>query len=378
MRTRPSPSTTWVRPSVTLFGRRWHTFRVCGVSGLALGTSLALLLAGHAGLSRLMVCGLLALGVGTFLTLTMATKIITGSESLVYYHHEVAVLAVSAALLSALGQPVLPYLDVTALGLGVFLACGRCGCLMVGCCHGKPHRWGVRYGAEHAREGFPTCYVGVRLCPVQAVESVVVLSIVLAGSVFVLQNRPAGSALSWYVICYSVARIWLEEWRGDRARPYWLRLSEAQWTSLLLILSMIAGEWQGRLPLSAWHLVLGAGASLSLIVLAASRTPARAIVLPRHANEVAEILQSPPVPGGPVAVRRTSLTVGVSTQSLGRLGNADAILYSLSRVDRRLRPDEARALAGLITKVASGSGTEHELVQGRHDVFHLILRGTPG
>lgn len=372
------PPTTWVRPRLTLFGRRCYTFRVCGVTGLALGTSLALFLAGHAGLSRLMVCGLLAMGVVTFLTLAMVTKILTGRESLVYYHHEVAVLAVSAALLSALGQPVLPYLDVTALGLGVFLACGRCGCLMVGCCHGKPYRWGVRYSAEHAREGFPGCYVGVRLFPVQAVESVIVLSIVLAGSVFVLQHRPAGSALSWYVICYSVARIWLEELRGDRARPYWLRLSEAQWTSLLLILSMIVGEWQGRLPLAPWHIVLCAGASLSLVVLAASRTAAQAIVLPRHASEVAEILQSPPAPGGLVAVRRTSLTVGVSTQSLGRLGNADAVLYSLSRADRHLSPDEARALAGLIANMASRSGNEHELVQGRHDVFHLILRETPG
>lgn len=52
---------------------------------------------------------------------------------------------------------------------------------------------------------------------------------------------------------------------------------------------------------------------LSLVVLAAGRTAAQAIVLPRHASEVAEILQSPPAPGGLVAVRRTSLTVGVST-----------------------------------------------------------------
>ena len=40
---------------------------------------------------------------------------------------------VSAAVLSALDLPVLPYLDLNALWLGVFLTCGRCGCLMVGC-----------------------------------------------------------------------------------------------------------------------------------------------------------------------------------------------------------------------------------------------------
>ena len=31
-----------------------------------------------------------------------------------------------------------PYLDATALGLGAFLACGRVGCTLAGCCHGRP------------------------------------------------------------------------------------------------------------------------------------------------------------------------------------------------------------------------------------------------
>ena len=77
-------------------------------------------LAGHTGLSRAIVVGLLAIGVLTFLTLTMATKIVTGTEALVYYHHQVAVLTTSALLLNGLREPVLPYLDVTALGLGGF------------------------------------------------------------------------------------------------------------------------------------------------------------------------------------------------------------------------------------------------------------------
>jgi prolipoprotein diacylglyceryltransferase len=55
------------------------------------------------------------------------------------------VMLVAAAFLWLLHEhePIIPYLDVTILVIGIFLVCGRIGCLMVGCCHGKPHRWGV-------------------------------------------------------------------------------------------------------------------------------------------------------------------------------------------------------------------------------------------
>src|SRR3954469_24976675 len=126
-------------PRLRGLGRSWSSFHVCGVTGLLLGTSLALSLASHGGLSRAVVAVLLAAGVATFLALAMAAKIAIGRETLVYYHHEIAILSVEALALTALRLPVLPYLDITALGIGVFLAFGRVGCLMVGCCHGKPY-----------------------------------------------------------------------------------------------------------------------------------------------------------------------------------------------------------------------------------------------
>ena len=52
-------------------------------------------------------------------------------------------LEATLAQSQALELPVLPYLDLTCLGLGIFLVCGRQGCLMVGCCHGKPCGWGI-------------------------------------------------------------------------------------------------------------------------------------------------------------------------------------------------------------------------------------------
>ena len=365
-----------IAPRVSFAGMQWHSFRVCGVTGLTLGTVLAVSLARATGLSPALVLGLLAAGVVTFLALTMATKIVTGREALVYYHHEIAVLTISAALLSMLGRPVLPYLDVTALGLGVFLTFGRVGCLIVGCCHGRPGRWGVRYTQAHAAEGFPPSYVGVRLFPVQALEAVIVAGLVATGALLMLAGRPPGAALATYVVGYSAARIWIEELRGDRARPYWLRLSEAQWTSLALIASVVVGEWQGRLPWMPLHAAAAAIAGLSLIVLASTRTAAGTIVHARHASEIAEIINAAARTGvgHPVVVRRTSQTLGLSTQSLGRPGEPQTVVYSLSRSDRQLTMPEASAVASLIGHLRAHTSWTRRIIAGGSHVFHVILQ----
>jgi hypothetical protein len=362
------------RPRLTILGRSFSTFHVCGMTGLLVGTAVALTLADRAGLSQAVVVVLLCSGLLTFLALAMVTKIVTGRESLVYYHHEIAILTVAAALLASLQLPVLAYLDVTALGIGVFLAFGRCGCLMVGCCQGKPHKWGIRYGLEHSREGFPDWYVGARLFPVQALEALIVALIVIAGAASIIDRNPAGTAWSLYVVAYSTARIWLEELRGDGVRPYWLRLSEAQWTSLALIAAVVFAEWQGRVPWTAWHAAAFAISAASMLWLAVRRTGVNAILNARHAGEIAAIVNRSPAGMSSIEVRRTSHAIGVSTQPLPAMGGADATLYSLSRAGDRLTTPEAASLARLIVDVAAPADAEHEIVRGGHDVFHLIVR----
>jgi prolipoprotein diacylglyceryltransferase len=368
-----SLSRGWPRPRMRLLGRDWSSFQACGAAGLLLGACLAMWLAGEEGLSRAVLCGLLAVAAIVFVTLAMATKVITGRESLVYYHHEVAILACCAVVLRTCGLPVLPYLDLTALGLGVFLACGRQGCLMVGCCHGKPHGFGVAYSEAHADEGFPRRYVGVRLFPVQAIESLLVLAIVCGGTVLVLQGRSPGTALSWYIATYSTLRVWLEELRGDALRAYWHRLSEAQWTSLLILSGIAMGEWQGRLPMSPWHSAMLVFAVLSMAWLALGRSPARALLQARHAGEIADIVREAPSSAQRIDVRRTSLEIRLSTQ---KLDGAQAFLVSLSRADRLLTRGEARTLARLIAQlVFGGANRSRELLDSGRGVFHLILRG---
>jgi prolipoprotein diacylglyceryl transferase len=174
-----------------------------------------------------------ACAVVTFFALAIAVKLFTGRERLVYYHHEIAILATTAITLWVLDAPILRCLDLIVLFIGTFVACGRVGCFMVGCCHGKPASVGVTYGAEHVAAGFPADLQGVRLLPVQLMESVAVTFIVTAGALMTSAAAP-GRTLVWYVTAYGCPRYLLESLRGDTSeRPFYLGVSEAQWTSLL-------------------------------------------------------------------------------------------------------------------------------------------------
>ena len=119
---------------------------------------------------------------------------------------------------------------------------------MVGCCHGRPHRWGVCYREEHAAVGFTPYFVGVRLFPIQAVESLWVFCIVTTGVTFVLNGRPAGAALAWYVVTYDLGRFCFEFLRGDPDRPYLWGFSQPQWISLLLMCGWYGRRWPASFP----------------------------------------------------------------------------------------------------------------------------------
>src|SRR2546423_11236515 len=206
-----------------------------------------------------------------------------------------AVMSVAALLLWLVRQPILRYLDATLLGVGIFLACGRIGCLMVGCCHGRPHSWGVCYRQEHAAAGFESCYVGVRLFPSQALESVWVFSIVLVGSLLVLSHHQPGTALAWYVITYDIGRFSFEFMRGDAERPYLWGFSEAQWVSIMLMCVLVCLEFFGVLPFQLWHLVATVCVAVIMVVVALRRRlrkiPMHELLHPYHVKEIAEVLR---------------------------------------------------------------------------------------
>jgi hypothetical protein len=325
------------------------------------------------------------------LGLAMATKIITGEEQLIYYHHMIAIMIMAAVFLRFLNQPVFPYLDVTILGIGIFLVCGRFGCVMVGCCHGRPHRWGVCYRQEHADAGFSHYLVGVRLFPIQVFEALLVLCTVLFGTILVIHRQPPGTALACYVIIYGLGRFCLEFMRGDPGRSYLWGFSEAQWTSLVLMGMVVWAELAGPLTLHLWHAAATAGLVFIMITLAVSRRflsrSKYQLLHPHHIKEVAEIIelvsnsadgkqamntqklrQSVPQV---INIGCTSLGVNISTERIAsKTGYIEH--YALSSQKGTMTEEAATVLTSLIVQLKHLSGSK-ELIRSNRGVFHLLV-----
>lgn len=377
-----------IRPEFHMLHRSWYAFQVCGYTGLLLAILLIMTLTVLLGPSPWVMSGVIGTSILTFLGLAMVTKIITGEERLVYYHHEIAIMVVAAVFLKIINQPVLPYLDVTILGIGTFLVCGRVGCFMGGCCHGRPNKWGVCYRKEHAAAGFTNYYVGVRLFPIQAVESLWVLGVVLVGITFILGGRLPGETLAWYIITYDIGRFCFEFVRGDPDRPYRCGFSEAQWTSIILMFAVIWAELTGALIFHVWHLAATVGMVLTMIIVALSRKLngklRYQIFLPRHVKEIAEAVQrithssagkmvsaesTTNLQNIPVAC--TSLGIRLSTQKV-RNETDNIHHFAISSQKEMITDRTATKLADLILKLRYPAGSG-ELIKGNQGVFHLLI-----
>lgn len=356
-------------------------FRLCGFAGFALALLTTGVLFAESGLSGLAFGGVMAAGVATFLLVSSASEAVLSRERLVFYHHALAVTGSSALVLALLGQPLLAGLDAVAAGLLALDAAGRAGCTVGGCCHGRPANIGIRYRHEHAAHVNPHL-VGPALVPVQPLEGIIAAVLAGAAIALVFGGAAPGAALSTAALGYAAARFWLERWRGD-VRPIIAGLSEAQWTSLLIIAAVVVAQAAGALPGEAWHAivagVVAAGAMLRWARVAVG-DPVLAIEHPEHVRELAAAsdlvrrLQDGPAPEEPtVDVAGTALGVTISTGTvLGPQGPIDHL--TLGRRDRPLEPRTAVRLAHLLRVLRGHRGTA-ELVGG-HRVYHLVLHPT--
>lgn len=377
-----------VRPELRFLQRSWSAFQVCAGTGLALALLLGLTLGLRLGLSLWIVAVLALSCLSTHFVLAAVTRIIKGRDRLTYYHHMVAVMLVAAGVLWLIRAPMLPYLDVTVLGLGVVLACGRLGCLMVSCCHGRPYRWGVCYREEHTAKGIAPYFAGVRLFPIQGVESLLVFSIVFFGTALLLNPHRPGDAVSWFVISYAAGRFGAEFLRGDAARPYFASFSEAQWTSLILMGVILAGELSGILNFHVWHALATTCVIFAMIAVALRRrarpTAEHLLVHPRHVDEVAhaiEWLASPNVANAsspehshdptPLKIGTTSLGIQISASTI-RQGGRSIYHYALSSRTGTISEETVRAVARLILQLKHRSEAT-DLIKGNQGVFHLLI-----
>lgn len=105
--------------------------------------------------------------------------------------------------------------DVLAPSISLGYAIGRNGCLMNGCCFGKPTDvpWCIHFPEDHETMG-----VGVH--PTQVYESILALGLYVFLAWLFRRKQFDGQVFAAYLIGYALARGFVEFFRGDYAVHY--------------------------------------------------------------------------------------------------------------------------------------------------------------
>lgn len=144
---------------------------------------------------------------------------------------------------------VLEYAEIAIPAVSLGQAFGRVGCLMAGCCYGKPAPQGAWYGLT-----FPAgseAPAGIPLYPVQIM--CVVLNVLLCLFLIYVNYKEkfAGAAISLYMILYAFGRFLIEFLRND-PRGAVGPLSTSQFISIFVFIigvgSFFVFRWYAARP----------------------------------------------------------------------------------------------------------------------------------
>ncbi len=157
---------------------------------------------------------------------------------LVFYGGLIAATLTGLWRLHRLKLPVWSVADCLAPGIVLGHAFGRIGCLMNGCCYGRPLAapWAIHFPTGHETAG-----VGVH--PAQLYESALNLVFFALLMTAFSRRRFEGQVFCLYLVGYAILRSTVEVFRGDYglagASPA-SRLTPGQLTSLLILGSGVA------------------------------------------------------------------------------------------------------------------------------------------
>jgi len=155
----------------------------------------------------------------------------------VFYGGLIAAVVVALIYLRRHRMPLWTTTDVFAPGIALGHIVGRMGCLLAGCCFGRPTSvpWAITFRdpAAAANVGTP---LHVPLHPTQLYEAgaeVLILAFLLA---FERRGRPFPGRTFWsYMFLYGVSRFVIEFYRGDSRGMVFGVLSTSQFVSALLV-----------------------------------------------------------------------------------------------------------------------------------------------
>jgi phosphatidylglycerol:prolipoprotein diacylglycerol transferase len=134
-------------------------------------------------------------------------------------------------------MPLWTTTDVFAPGIALGHVVGRLGCLMAGCCFGRPASlpWAITFHDPVAAANVGTP-LGVPLHPTQLYEAGAEGLILLFLLVLERRGRPFPGRTFWsYMLLYGVSRFFIEFYRGDSRGMIFHALSTSQFVSVLLV-----------------------------------------------------------------------------------------------------------------------------------------------
>jgi phosphatidylglycerol:prolipoprotein diacylglycerol transferase len=154
----------------------------------------------------------------------------------VFYGGLIAAIAVALWLVRRYQLDTWKTADLMAPGIALGHIVGRLGCLLAGCCYGKPTdaAWGITFThpAAAANVGTP---LGVPLHPTQIYDAGAELLILILLLVTERRGRPFAGRTFWlYMLLYAISRFIVEIYRGDE-RGMIVGMSTSQFVSLLIV-----------------------------------------------------------------------------------------------------------------------------------------------
>lgn len=169
---------------------------------------------------------------------------------LVYYGGLIGATLAGVAKLWRLKLPIWTVADCLAPGVALGHVFGRLGCLMNGCCYGRPTdaAWAIRYPRGH--ETFPmTALNATTVHPAQIYEALLNLAFFGALMWLFRRRRFEGQVFATYLIGYAVIRTVAELFRGDyseKSAPLAGVFTPGQTTSAVILALGISLWWALR------------------------------------------------------------------------------------------------------------------------------------
>jgi phosphatidylglycerol:prolipoprotein diacylglycerol transferase len=154
----------------------------------------------------------------------------------VFYGGLITAVVVALVYLRRHRMPLWTTTDIFAPGIALGHIVGRLGCLMAGCCFGRPSSvpWAITFRdpAAQANVGTP---LGVPLHPTQLYEAGAEALILMVLLGLERRGRSFPGRTFWtYMLLYGVSRFAIEFYRGDSRGMVFATVSTSQFVSLII------------------------------------------------------------------------------------------------------------------------------------------------